>query len=91
MEYTFKADIGGKPLSIQAGKVAKQASGSVVVQYGETVVMVTVVSANDVRDTNFLPLSVEYQEKVYAAGRIPGNYFRREIGRPSEKRRLPPV
>jgi len=88
MEYTFKADIGGKPLSIQAGKVAKQASGSVVVQYGETVVMVTVVSANDVRDTNFLPLSVEYQEKVYAAGRIPGNYFRREIGRPSEKETL---
>jgi polyribonucleotide nucleotidyltransferase len=88
MEYTFKADVGGKPLSIQAGKVAKQASGSVVVQYGETVVLVTVVSANDVRDTNFLPLSVEYQEKVYAAGRIPGNYFRREIGRPSEKETL---
>ena len=88
MEYTFKADVGGRPLSIQAGKVAKQASGSVVVQYGETMVLVTVVSANDERDTNFLPLSVEYQEKVYAAGRIPGNYFRREIGRPSEKETL---
>jgi polyribonucleotide nucleotidyltransferase len=88
MDYTFKADVGGKPLTIQAGKVAKQASGSVVVQYGETVVLVTVVSANDERDTNFLPLSVEYQEKVYAAGRIPGNYFRREIGRPSEKETL---
>ncbi len=88
MEYTFKADVGGTTFSIQAGKVAKQASGSVVVQYGDTIVLVTVVSANDERDTDFLPLSVEYQEKVYAAGRIPGNYFRREIGRPSEKETL---
>ena len=88
MEYTFKADVGGKSLSIQAGKVAKQASGSVVVQYGDTVVLVTAVSANNERDIDFLPLSVEYQEKIYAAGRIPGNYFRREIGRPSEKETL---
>ncbi len=88
MEYTFKADVGGKSLSIQAGKVAKQASGSVVVQYGDTVVLVTAVSANSERDIDFLPLSVEYQEKIYAAGRIPGNYFRREIGRPSEKETL---
>jgi polyribonucleotide nucleotidyltransferase len=88
MEQIFKADVGGNTLSIQAGKVAKQASGSVVVQYGDTIVLVTVVSANDERDTDFLPLSVEYQEKVYAAGRIPGNYFRREIGRPSEKETL---
>jgi polyribonucleotide nucleotidyltransferase len=88
MEYTFKADVGGSELIIQAGKVAKQASGAVVVQYGDTIVLVTVVSANDIRDTDFLPLSVEYQEKVYAAGRIPGNYFRREIGRPSEKETL---
>ena len=88
MEYTFKADVGGKSLSIQAGKVAKQASGSVVVQYGDTVVLVTAVSANNERDVDFLPLSVEYQEKIYAAGRIPGNYFRREIGRPSEKETL---
>ncbi len=88
MEYTFEADLGGTTLRIQAGKVAKQASGSVLVQYGDTMVLVTVVSANEERDTNFLPLSVEYQEKVYAAGRIPGNYFRREIGRPSEKETL---
>ena len=84
MEYTFKADVGGNTLSIQAGKVAKQASGSVVVQYGDTMVLVTVVSANDERSSDFLPLTVEYQEKIYAAGRIPGNYFRREIGRPSD-------
>jgi polyribonucleotide nucleotidyltransferase len=88
MQKLLEADIGGKPLSIETGKVAKQASGSVVVRYGETIVLVTVVSANDERDMGFLPLTVEYQEKGYAAGRIPGNYFRREIGRPSEKETL---
>ncbi len=89
MEILFKADVGGKPLSIESGKMAKQASGSVVVRYGETIVLVTVVSSKEERvGTNFLPLTVEYQEKIYAAGRIPGNYFRREIGRPSEKETL---
>ena len=88
MEMLLKEEIGGKPLSIQTGKVAKQASGSVVVQHGDTIVLVTVVSAQNERPTDFLPLSVEYQEKIYAAGRIPGNYFRREIGRPSEKETL---
>jgi polyribonucleotide nucleotidyltransferase len=88
MEILVQEEIDGKTLSIQAGKVAKQASGSVVVQYGDTIVLVTVVSANEERQSNFLPLSVEYQEKIYAAGRIPGNYFRREIGRPSEKETL---
>ncbi len=75
-------------MSIQTGKVAKQASGAAVVQYGDTIVLVTVVGASDVRDAGFLPLTVEYQEKIYAAGRIPGNYFRREIGRPTEKETL---
>ncbi|MCF8036175.1 MAG: polyribonucleotide nucleotidyltransferase [Desulfobacteraceae bacterium] len=88
MEISFKTQVGGETLSIQAGKLAKQASGSVLVQYGETMVLVTAVSAEDQRDVNFLPLTVEYQEKIYAAGRIPGNYFRREIGRPSEKETL---
>jgi len=88
MEILLKEEIDAKTLSIQAGKVAKQASGSVVVQYGDTVVLVTVVSAKEEKPSNFLPLSVEYQEKIYAAGRIPGNYFRREIGRPSEKETL---
>lgn len=88
MKKVLETDIGGKPLSIETGKVAKQASGSVVVRYGETVVLVTAVSANSTRDIDFLPLTVEYQEKSYAAGRIPGNYFRREIGRPSEKETL---
>jgi len=88
MEITLKADVGGKELSIQTGKVAKQASGSVVVRYGDTTVLVTAVSSHEERNVGFLPLSVEYQEKIYAAGRIPGNYFRREIGRPSEKETL---
>ena len=89
METALKATINGKELSIKTGKVAKQASGSVVVQYGDTMVLVTVVSSNEEREGfDFLPLTVEYQEKIYAAGRIPGNYFRREIGRPSEKETL---
>jgi polyribonucleotide nucleotidyltransferase len=89
MEISFMAEFGDKTLTIQTGKVAKQASGSVVVQYGETIVLVTAVSSHDERPgIDFLPLTVEYQEKIYAAGRIPGNYFRREIGRPSEKETL---
>jgi polyribonucleotide nucleotidyltransferase len=88
MEKTVSCQIGGRTLSIQTGKVAKQASGAAVVQYGDTIVLVTVVGAGDTRDVGFLPLTVEYQEKIYAAGRIPGNYFRREIGRPTEKETL---
>ena len=86
MEYKLEALLGDHQLTISTGKVAKQASGSVWVQYGETIVMVTVVAANEpMPSQDFLPLTVEYLEKIYAAGRIPGNYFRREIGRPSEK------
>jgi polyribonucleotide nucleotidyltransferase len=88
MEKLVKTEIGDRTLTIQTGKLAKQASGAVLVQYGETMVLVTVVSAKDERPGDFLPLTVEYQEKIYAAGRIPGNYFRREIGRPSEKETL---
>lgn len=88
MENIYKTEVGGRILSISSGKIAKQASGSVVVQYGETIVLVSVVSSREEREVPFLPLSVEYQEKIYAAGRIPGNYFRREIGRPSEKETL---
>ncbi len=88
MKTLLKAEIGGKTLSIETGKIAKQASGSVVVQYGDTIVLVAVVSSHEERMADFLPLTVEYQEKIYAAGRIPGNYFRREIGRPSEKETL---
>ena len=88
MEVELNTTLGDQPLKIQTGKLAKQASGAVVVQYGETVVLVTAVGSTDKRDMGFLPLTVEYMEKIYAAGRIPGNYFRREIGRPSEKETL---
>ncbi len=88
MEKKFTTTINGKEFSITSGKVAKQASGSVIVQYGETIVLVTATSAKNGREVSFLPLSVDYHEKIYSAGRIPGNYFRREIGRPSEKETL---
>jgi polyribonucleotide nucleotidyltransferase len=88
MQTSHNVTLGGKTLSIETGKIAKQASGSVLVKYADTSVLVSVVSALEERATDFLPLTVEYQEKIYAAGRIPGNYFRREIGRPSEKETL---
>jgi polyribonucleotide nucleotidyltransferase len=78
-------EIGGKTLTIETGKVARQADGAVLVQYGETVVLVTsVVSKEPREEASFLPLLVEYREKSYAAGKIPGGFFKRE-GRPSEK------
>nr|MBF0222634.1 polyribonucleotide nucleotidyltransferase [Desulfobulbaceae bacterium] len=86
MYKKVEAEIGGKTLAIESGKIAKQASGSVVVTYGETVVLVTAVAAREARpDAGFFPLTVEYQERFYAVGKIPGSFFRREIGRPTEK------
>ncbi|MGB3212239.1 MAG: polyribonucleotide nucleotidyltransferase [Desulforhopalus sp.] len=80
-----ETEIGGKTISIETGKIAKQASGSVVIRSGETMVLVTVVGAGKSKpDADFLPLTIEYQEKLASVGRIPGNYFRREIGRPSD-------
>jgi len=89
MGLTFKEEVGGKTLTVETGKIARQAHGAVVVKQGETMVLVTAVSTNAIREgIDFVPLTVEYQEKGYAVGRIPGNYFRREIGRPSEKETL---
>jgi polyribonucleotide nucleotidyltransferase len=80
--------LGDRELTIETGKVAKQADGAVVISYGETMVLVTAVSTNSPREgIDFFPLTVEYRESTYAAGRIPGNYFRRE-GRPNEKETL---
>ena len=82
-------EINGQTLFIETGRIAKQASGSVVVTLGETVVLVTAVSTDQVRKgIDFLPLTVEYQEMSYSGGRIPGNYFRRDIGRPGERETL---
>ncbi|MBZ4331101.1 polyribonucleotide nucleotidyltransferase [Corallococcus interemptor] len=79
--------IGENELSIETGRLAKQADGSVVVRYGDTMLLVTAVSAREKKDVDFLPLTVEYQEKLYSAGRIPGSYFKRE-GRLTEKETL---
>ena len=77
--------LGNRELIVETGKVAKQADGSVVIRYGDTMLLVAAVSARTAREgLDFFPLTVEYREAMYAAGRIPGNYFRRE-GRPSEK------
>lgn len=89
MEISFRGEVGGKTLTVETGRLARQADGAVLVRYGETMVLVTAVSTNEMREgIDFVPLTVEYQEKGYAVGRIPGNYFRREIGRPSEKETL---
>lgn len=85
MMYEEKLDIGGKVLSIETGRVARQADGAALVRYGDTVVLVTsVIGKEPLEEVSFLPLLVEYREKSYAAGRIPGGFFKRE-GRPTEK------
>src|SRR6476659_6273818 len=86
--HSVEIDWGGRPLRLETGKIARQADGAVLATYGETVVLATVVAAKTPREgVDFLPLTVDYQEKTYAAGRIPGGYFKRE-GRPSEKETL---
>ena len=84
MIYKKEMNLGGKQLSIETGRVAKQAGGAVVVQYEDTVVLVAVVASKKPREgIDFFPLTVEYRKKAYAAGKIPGGYFKRE-GRPGE-------
>src|SRR6201992_1170572 len=86
--HSVEIDWGGRPLKLETGKTARQADGAVVATYGETVVIATVVAAKTAKDgIDFLPLTVDYIEKTYAAGRIPGGYFKRE-GRPTEKEAL---
>ncbi len=86
--HTVEIEWGGRPLTLETGKVARQADGSVIATYGETVVHATVVAAKEAKPgQDFFPLTVNYQEKTYAAGKIPGGFFKRE-GRPSEKETL---
>jgi polyribonucleotide nucleotidyltransferase len=79
--------VNGQPFSIETGRMAKQADGAVVVRMGETMVLVAVVAAQTRTDRDFFPLTVEYREKFYASGRIPGGFFKRE-GRPGERETL---
>jgi polyribonucleotide nucleotidyltransferase len=88
MSQTVQTEIHGQPLSIETGKVAKQADGAVVVRFGGTMVLATVVAAKSAKEAqDFFPLTVEYREKAYAGGRIPGGYFKRE-GAPVKKETL---
>ena len=80
----IELDFHGRPLSIEVGRLAKQADGAALVRYGETVVLVTAVATRELKlDTDFFPLTVDYQEKTFAAGKIPGGFIKRE-GRPSD-------
>jgi len=89
MKHSVQVEVGGRPLIIECGQMARQATGSVVMRYGDTVVLVAVTKEDRIREgIDFVPLMVDYQEMSYAAGRIPGGFFRREIGRPSEKETL---
>ncbi|WP_455370191.1 polyribonucleotide nucleotidyltransferase [Petrachloros mirabilis] len=85
MVHTVELDIAGRTLRLETGRVAKQADGSIWASYGDTVVLATAVASQNAKPgVDFLPLTVDYQEKAYAAGKIPGGYFKRE-GRPSER------
>lgn len=85
MAHVVEIDLAGRTLKLETGRWAKQADGSVVATYGDTVVLATAVASRTAKaGVDFLPLTVDYQEKAYAAGKIPGGYFKRE-GRPSEK------
>src|SRR5271156_1164729 len=87
-KHSVEIDWGGRPLKLETGKVARQADGAVVATYGETVVLATVVGANAPREgVDFFPLTVNYQERYYAAGKIPGGYFKRERA-PTERETL---
>lgn len=82
-----EVSVGGKPLIVETGLVAKQAGGAVMIRQGDTVVLVTACMANEPKDSSFLPLTVDYREGMYAAGKVPGGFFKRE-GRPNEKETL---
>jgi len=87
-KHTVEIEWAGRPLKLETGRIARQADGAVLATYGETCVLATVVSAKQERaGIDFFPLTVNYQEKTFAAGKIPGGYFKRE-GRPTEKETL---
>src|SRR5271163_4965790 len=86
--HSVEIDWGGRPLRLETGKIARQADGSVLATYGETIVLATVVGAAHPKEgIDFFPLTVNYQERYYAAGKIPGGYFKRERA-PTERETL---
>src|SRR5688500_12483217 len=85
MLHTFEVDLDGRKITLETGRMAKQANGAVVVKTGDSVVLVTACSTEEPKATaSFFPLTVDYREYTYAAGRFPGGFIKRE-GRPSEK------
>jgi polyribonucleotide nucleotidyltransferase len=82
--HQVTVEVGGRPLILETGKVAKQANGAIMARYGDTMVLTTACMAPTANDRDFLPLTVDYRENTYSAGKIPGGFFKRE-GRPSEK------
>jgi len=82
--HQVTVEVGGRALILETGKIAKQANGAIVARYGDTVVLTTACMAPTANDRDFLPLTVDYRENTYSAGKIPGGFFKRE-GRPSEK------
>jgi len=88
MEKVFQMDFAGRPLIIETGKLAKQASGAALVRYGDTAVLVTATGSKEARpDADFFPLTVDYEEKMYSVGKIPGGFIKRE-GKPPESATL---
>jgi polyribonucleotide nucleotidyltransferase len=79
----YTTELGGRTLSFETGQIAKQADGAIVVRYGDTVVLCTVVASKNAKNLDFFPLTVNYEERLYAAGKIPGGFIKRE-GRPTE-------
>jgi polyribonucleotide nucleotidyltransferase len=82
--YQVSVEVGGRTLMLETGKIAKQANGAIVARYGDTVILNTACMASKPNDKDFLPLTVDYRENTYSAGKIPGGFFKRE-GRPTEK------
>lgn len=83
----FSTTWGGRPLSVEIGQLAKQANGAVLVRYGDTVVLSAVVASKEAKDADFFPLTINYEEKMYAVGKVPGGFIKRE-GRPSTEATL---
>jgi polyribonucleotide nucleotidyltransferase len=83
-KHVFSTELAGQPLTVEIGQLAKQANGAVLVRYGDTVVLSTVTASKEPKKVGFFPLTVNYEERLYAVGKIPGGFIKRE-GRPSEK------
>src|SRR5258708_16512890 len=82
--HQVTVQVGGRPLILETGKIAKQANGAITARYGDTIVLTTACMASHMNDRDFLPLTVDYRENTYSAGKIPGAFFKPEA-RPSPK------